>query len=137
MHLVWRKQRGGDFDHEAVWGTLALIGLLASRFFPFDRIGLTCWLHRLTGIPCPSCGGTRAFVAMAHGHFVQGFLLNPLAAVAFVLILVAVPYCIAVVLLRKPRLRLTAVSSRDHATLVASVAGLIAVNWTYLIVVGR
>lgn len=36
-----------------------------------------CPFHALTGLYCPGCGGTRAFYAFIHGHFIQSFCLNP------------------------------------------------------------
>lgn len=32
----------------------------------------------IIGIPCPSCGSTRALVAILDGEFIKAFFLNPL-----------------------------------------------------------
>lgn len=37
-----------------------------------------CVLRNVTGVPCPSCGSTRAVKAIASGDVVSGFLMNPL-----------------------------------------------------------
>lgn len=37
-----------------------------------------CIFNRLTGFCCPSCGGTRAFNAMLHGHFLQSLRYHPI-----------------------------------------------------------
>jgi len=37
-----------------------------------------CLLKNLTDIPCPGCGGTRATLALAKGHFAEAFSFNPL-----------------------------------------------------------
>ncbi len=36
-----------------------------------------CIFRRATGIPCPGCGLTRGFAALAKGHFGQAFEFHP------------------------------------------------------------
>ncbi|MBI4911540.1 MAG: DUF2752 domain-containing protein [Acidobacteria bacterium] len=38
----------------------------------------TCLFHRVTGRPCPTCGGTRALVALAGGSVLEALGNNPL-----------------------------------------------------------
>jgi hypothetical protein len=65
------------------WICGALLGL--SRLLPAQGIpsflpGLdTCAFHAATGLPCPGCGLTRAFVAISHGRFHQAWGLHPFA----------------------------------------------------------
>lgn len=37
-----------------------------------------CWAVRYLGMYCPACGGTRAVIALLHGHIVQSFLYHPI-----------------------------------------------------------
>jgi len=37
-----------------------------------------CILHSFTGLYCPGCGGTRAFVALSHGQIFKSFYYHPL-----------------------------------------------------------
>lgn len=37
-----------------------------------------CPMRDMTGIPCPTCGGTHAAVALARGEVVSAFAVNPL-----------------------------------------------------------
>jgi len=37
-----------------------------------------CWLRKLTGVPCPSCGCTRSLAAWANLDLEQAFRFNPL-----------------------------------------------------------
>jgi hypothetical protein len=37
-----------------------------------------CQFHRLTGLNCPGCGGTRALYALLHGNFSAAFRDNAL-----------------------------------------------------------
>jgi hypothetical protein len=70
-------------------GALALSALLPvpgadARILHMPSI---CPFYRLTGLPCPACGLTRAFVCMAHGQFAEAWryhALGPLLFVCFV-----------------------------------------------------
>ena len=42
-------------------------------------------LKAMTGIPCPTTGGYRSFIALCRGEFVQSFLYNPLMLVYLLL----------------------------------------------------
>ncbi len=81
---------------QAAWipGLLAtlLAGLLAlARWFPWELTPPLCALKSWTGIPCPGCGTTRAWAALAHGQLSQGFAWNPLGALLFLLAAAAIP----------------------------------------------
>ena len=36
-----------------------------------------CLFYNLTGLPCPSCGMTRAFISLGHGDIHSAVLFNP------------------------------------------------------------
>ena len=36
-----------------------------------------CYFHQLTGLYCPGCGGTRAWIALLHGHFLHSLVYHP------------------------------------------------------------
>ena len=62
--------------------------LLAAMFAPLRRLPLpACSFLQLTGYPCPFCGGTRAFVDMAHGRFLEAFAGHPLAALLYAMLI--------------------------------------------------
>lgn len=51
-----------------------------------------CVFHRLSGLYCPGCGGTRAVKALLDGHLVKCFLYHPFVlycAVLYVLFMVS------------------------------------------------
>lgn len=50
-------------------------------FFP------ACLFHKLTGLPCPMCGGTRSARALLHGDIDRALYLNPLSIPAIALFL--------------------------------------------------
>lgn len=136
---VAARSAGGRVLHEAIWGPIGALALLAARFFPFHlapRLGL-CPLKTLTGVPCFSCGGTRALIALTHGDLPGALACNPGAALLGLAAAAYVVHAAAVALgvwgpwrpdVRSPRLRLAL-----RAGAVAAVLG----NWAYLILAGR
>jgi len=67
------------------FGILAVFGLAIVRFKPELVLQLAhCPLRDMTGVPCPTCGGTHTAVALAHGRLADAFAANPLVAVGLV-----------------------------------------------------
>lgn len=95
-----------------------------------------CVFKTLTGLPCPSCGVTRAVIALSRGQLGQGLFMNPLAAIACGAALLYFVYAAAVLALRLPRLRPVLTPAGGRALRVATVAA-IAINWVWLIATGR
>jgi hypothetical protein len=69
-----------------VWLWLAAGVAAASAFFlvgwvgpPWGRGFTFCGFRRITGIPCPGCGMTRAMAALARGELVAALHLHPFA----------------------------------------------------------
>ncbi len=61
-------------------GAYAAGGLVVARFAPGVTTVLPpCPFRALTGLPCPTCGTTRALLALANGHPGAALLENPLA----------------------------------------------------------
>jgi len=68
----------------AVWATLTAI-LAASLLLPLPGRGgsighlpSVCPFYNLTGLPCPGCGLTRAFVCLGHGQWRESLHWHPL-----------------------------------------------------------
>lgn len=53
-----------------------------------QRFGETCLMLAVTGLPCPQCGMTRAFVLAARGDLWTAFLRNPAGLALFLWIVV-------------------------------------------------
>lgn len=99
-----------------------------------------CMFHNVTGIPCPSCGTTRAMIQLLHGHFAEAFRLNVLCYLqAFFLLIL--PILLAVDLIGNKRTLLRTYEwairliNRPWIALVLGV--LLLINWIYLINAGR
>jgi hypothetical protein len=73
--------------------TLAAVGgrLTGPAVF---RFAPPCLFHELTGLYCPGCGSTRAFLHLVHGQPIAALQSNPLLGVAVPLLLLAIiePY---------------------------------------------
>jgi hypothetical protein len=84
--------------------------------------------HRLTGLPCPTCGMTRGVLRMLHGEFIAGWLYNPLM---FTLLAVFAADALGrLVLARKLELTLT---RRQRRVAWIVFLATVLVNWAYLI----
>lgn len=44
-----------------------------------------CLFHRITGLYCPGCGGTRAFTSLLQGHFFSCFRYHPFVFYCFMM----------------------------------------------------
>ncbi|GAB3582148.1 DUF2752 domain-containing protein [Calidifontibacter terrae] len=52
----------------------------------------TCPFLLLTGLPCPTCGMTRAWTLIGHGRFTEAMTFNPLTPLVMAL---AALWCVA------------------------------------------
>ena len=77
----------GEFSKERVPRQLIVAGgvILAAVVFAAGakiclELGMAwrCPLITMTGLPCPSCGSTRAFAALAEMNILSAFKFNPL-----------------------------------------------------------
>jgi uncharacterized protein DUF2752 len=67
----------------------SLVVLAASFLLTPDTLPpfTICPMMRFFDVPCPGCGLTRAFIAIAHGRFEDAWSLNPFSYLFFVLAL--------------------------------------------------
>ena len=134
MKLRWLEC--GSVDHELIWGSIALLLIVAAALVPLDRLGLRCPLRVVAGLPCPTCGGTRAFCAMSRLHFAEGFAWNPLAAAGWVCAALFVPYAAVVCVLGRRRLRVIDVTNGQRRAIALLVLLALLANWAYVIAHG-
>lgn len=59
--------------------TLATFAFLPRLSVPTPSLPGGCVFHRVTGLPCALCGGTRAARALLQGDVPRAWKLNPLA----------------------------------------------------------
>jgi len=66
-----------------------------------------CLIKNITGIPCPSCGITRAVLLLIGGEILPAILMNPLGCITAVALLILPLWIITDTLTRKNTLALT------------------------------
>lgn len=94
-----------------------------------------CPFHALTGLPCPTCGATRAAEHFLHGHFVASFFFNPLAFLAFCAFVLFDLYALAVLLGGTARIRVGQFSPAEKLLVRSLALVLLAGNWFYLLAI--
>lgn len=68
------------------FGLIALAGLILARFQSDLVLKLAhCPLRDITGLPCPTCGGTHTAISLTRGHLLDALKTNPLVTVGLVL----------------------------------------------------
>jgi hypothetical protein len=131
---TWRPDSSEPgVDHELIWGAIGLLTLVAARLVP---LALTDWykcpFHTFTGIPCLTCGMTRAFRHVVHFRFAEAFSLNPLGSALCIFTALYVLYALALIVLRLPRPRVRLESRAARWTLRLGLPLILLVNWVYL-----
>ncbi len=99
--------------------------LLTKPPLPFPR----CIFRAVTGWPCPSCGLTRAFIALGHGQLSEAVFLNIMSPILFVL--VAAIFAGAAFEVLSGRLFLRALWERVKNQVLIAVLVLAAISWAW------
>ncbi len=137
MQACRRSLAPREIDHELLWLLVSLGAFISLAFWFAARLPTPpCVFHSLTGLPCPTCGSTRAAYHFLHGHFAVSFLFNPLAFLAFCAVVIFDLYALAILLLRIPRFRLQNFSPQEKLLLRSLALSLLAANWLYLLARG-
>lgn len=67
---------------------LSIIFLFIKKFA--EITGSICLIRGLTGVPCPSCGMSRAIIAFINGDIINAFRFHPLFWLPFILFILIV-----------------------------------------------
>jgi hypothetical protein len=121
---AWMRVWWAPLAVGAVWALL----VVASVVMPRGAAGVAtvCAFKRVTGVPCATCGSTRAAAALVRGDVVGALTLNPWVTV----VVVGVPVWMLARRTREP------VWAWTHSRAVWAVMGTgLAVNWVYVVMV--
>src|SRR3954468_15146000 len=130
MRWQWRRLRTGEPDYELIF--LLVTSVAAMGAIVWLRLGLPwpeCNFRALFGIPCLTCGSTRALLALAQGNFALAWHFNPLATIAMCAIALYDVYALAVLLMQSVRLRVNLPRNVCIPILLAAAF----LNWVHLI----
>jgi len=136
--LTWRRLAPRELDHELLWLAVAGAGLTCLALTTAHVVDVrlpTCPFKMLTGLPCPTCGVTRAVMAMTRFDLGAAFAFNPLAVVGAALGLAYLAYASIVLAWRLPRFR-PVLAPRDAALVRVGAIALLSANWIYLVIAG-
>jgi len=109
-----------------------VILLLAAAWLGLGLPTPKCAFHQFTGLPCLTCGSTRAAGALLHGEGLAALRWNPLAAAGLLGMAAAWGYAAAVCLLGWRRFRPKFSRATGWALRLLLVLVLLA-NWIYLV----
>ena len=135
MRVPLRATASAPLQDGYVLGLLSGFSVLVAAWtYPLweGAMGVPCLLRELTGIPCPTCYGTRALLAAATGHWLTALRFNPLVGLGGIGLFIYLPWAAGTVIGGWPRPSWPP----DTTTKLVRVGGaLVLLNWGYLIVV--
>jgi Protein of unknown function (DUF2752) len=132
MRIVFTKRVPGQIEFGIIYGAIAVGVLLTSWFLPVLAMTPSCVFKGLFGIPCPTCGATRAVVHLSHGAISAAIAMNPIVAISLVLAVVFFIYSLATLVLNVRRIGFIGSEREKNAARVLVVV-LLLTQWAYLI----
>lgn len=122
--------RLGRIEMSTGW-CLGALALLAAWLHPVwgTWVEVHCPLLVLAGVPCPSCGATRAMVAAASGHWMEALAWNPAAGAVGISLPLLLPLGAAWLVSGRPGPR---VPEKLSPGLRRGVGVLFVLHWSYL-----
>ncbi len=129
--MIWRTPNREERQLGWLWAALAVATLaLRPLWLAAAPLLPACPFRALTGVPCATCGTTRAAVALLRGDVVSALAANPgaaLAGVAFLLGGVLAPLWLAA------GGRVPDLAAPAPAWLRLVIVAAIATNWLWVI----
>lgn len=118
------------------FGLAAGAGFLAARLWPDLALRAAhCPLRSMTGLPCPTCGGTHAVTALARGDLGTAWTANPAVPLGLALLGVWMIWAVAATLLPAWR-REIVLGPREKKAARWGAAFLMAALWARQILTG-
>jgi hypothetical protein len=115
---------------------ITVLLLVAARFLPVLDLAPQCVFRAVTGVPCPTCGSTHAFVHLSRGEIGAALKANPLMTVSVLSGALYTTYLLFCSVAGILRLRVT-LSRSESLLLRVLIVLLLLSNWFYLIRAAR
>jgi hypothetical protein len=119
-----------------IFGVIGAFAALLVGLLHLDRLPIAlCYVKAFTGLPCPTCGSTRALGRLAELDAAGAFAMNPLTSLAA---LALVAWALGdLALLPRRRALGVEIAPRTATLLRVAVVVAVALNWAYLLAAGR
>jgi hypothetical protein len=119
-----------------IFGAIGVSAAAVVSILGLDRLPLSlCAWKTVMGIPCPTCGTTRALACLAHLDLAGAFAMNPLASSGALLIGAWAASDLALLPFR--RALVVEMSAVPANVLRAVAVTALVANWIYLVAAGR
>ena len=134
MKIYLRPLAPGETDFELIWFWLMLVSGSLGFFWLHWHLPLPeCPMVHWTGLPCPTCGGTRMARAVLDKNFRLGFVSNPLLFFAMTVAAGVFAYSAVVLGMRLRRIRCGKLAEKFRYVIRSAAAISFVANWAYLI----
>jgi hypothetical protein len=129
------EQRSGGWAVMPILAAALASAGIVVHLLHLDRLPVVlCFFKTATGIPCMTCGSTRALGRLAHLDVLGALRVNPLATIALSTVMVL--GLVELVLWMQGRTLSISLSSRQIRWSWVLAGLLLVVNWVYLIRAG-
>ncbi|MHB8843449.1 MAG: DUF2752 domain-containing protein [Nitrospirota bacterium] len=132
MRISLRSRNPGEIEFGIIFGSMAVMALIAARFLPLTDMAPSCVFKTFTGFPCPTCGTTRSLVRLANGDLTGSLLMNPAVALGMIAAILWLLSNTIIVLLDTSRFTLSFTRSESNMVRVAALT-LLLLNWWHLV----
>lgn len=130
MHKCIREP--GQIEFGVIYGSIAALCVLAAKYLPVAHVAPSCVFRGISGIPCPTCGGTRALLSLAKGNFIDAVALNPLVALLVAAALASCLYSVVSLLFDMRRMTFS-LSEREKDGMRVAAVMIVLMNWGYVL----
>ncbi|MFA5072524.1 MAG: DUF2752 domain-containing protein [Nitrospirota bacterium] len=132
MHVVFKKRVQGSIEFSLVYGSITLLLLCAARFPELHALLPSCVFQDMSGIPCPTCGTSRALISFAQGDIIHAFVHNPMVLIVVSGVLLWFLYSLITLIVSLPRICFE-FSPNEKRRIRAGAVVFFMLNWMYLV----
>ncbi len=135
MRVIAREYESAELIH-LVWGPIAILFIAMAGIMKGLAVLMPkCLFHEITGYPCFTCGGTRSIIALSQFDLLASFLYNPIVPLFMGgVILLSLIALMKAILKKSFSLEF---SDMGKKILRYSIFIFLAINWIFLVMVGR
>jgi hypothetical protein len=133
MRLFLKKRTPEQIEFGIIYGGIALVLLGFGRVQPVLSFAPHCLFKGLIGIPCLTCGSSRAVVHLSHGNILSAFAMNPLTTLCMISLVLYFFTSLITVAFDLPRIRFLP-TEREKNFIIAGAVMLLLAQWAYLII---